>query len=62
MRHIRTQKLEEEYRAGDVGGGAIGRDMTEMIYETRTSASRQTENPVRKFFWLMVGTRRTAGG
>ena len=39
------------YGAGDVWGGAIRRDMTEMIYETRTSASRQTENPGRKFFF-----------
>ena len=42
------------YGAGDVWGGAIRRDMTEMIYETRTSASRQTENPGRKFFFADV--------
>ena len=42
--------LKRIYGPDDVRGGAIRHDMMERIYGTRTSASRQTGNPVRIFF------------
>ena len=48
--------IKRMYEADDVQEGAIGRDIMEMVYETRTSSSRQTENLRRKSFWTDVPT------
>ena len=56
------KSLKRIYGADDVRGGAIRRDMTERIYWTRTSASRQTGNPGRRFFLADVDKDRNLTG
>lgn len=45
------KSLKKNYKADNVVGGTIPRDMTESKYRTQTGASRQTGNPDYKLFF-----------